>query len=56
MVFPHNKKLRDDPQTTPEFYRFKGTADRLGLAGGDEAHLVDLVGVAAAGQVVDGSV
>ena len=27
-----------------------------GLAGGDEAHLVDLVGVAATGQVVDGSV
>ena len=25
-----------------------------GLAGSDEAHLVDLVGVAAAGQVVDG--
>ena len=27
-----------------------------GLAGGDEAHLVDLVGVAATGQVIDGSV
>ena len=27
-----------------------------GLAGGDEAHLVDLVGVAATGQVVDGSI
>ena len=27
-----------------------------GLAGGDQAHLVDLVGVAAAGQVVDGGV
>ena len=46
---PRRKKLRRGSDI-----RLAG--NQSGLAGSDQAHLVDLVRVAAAGQVVDGSV